>query len=142
MLAAKPGMIGLRSPSTALTPDSTMLMRLRGSGLEIAVLVGIIVEAALADIPVVLDGFISTSAALVAVALEPRLGPRLIAGHRSTEPGHRIVLDHLGLTPILELDLRLGEASGAALAMGLIAAAVAIRDDMATFDSAGIDGPA
>ena len=111
-------------------------------GLEIAVLVGIIVEAALADIPVVLDGFISTSAALVAVALAPRLGPRLIAGHRSTEPGHRIVLDHLGLTPILELDLRLGEASGAALAMGIIAAAAAIRDDMATFDSAGIDGPA
>jgi nicotinate-nucleotide--dimethylbenzimidazole phosphoribosyltransferase len=111
-------------------------------GLEIAVLVGVVVEAALAGIPIVLDGFISTTAALVAVALEPRLGPRLIAGHRSTEPGHRIVLDHLGLTPILELDLRLGEASGAALAMGVIVAAAAIRDEMATFDSAGVDGPA
>ena len=92
-------------------------------------------------IPVVLDGFISGSAALVAVALEPRLGPRLIAGHRSSEPGHRIVLDHLGLTPILDLDLRLGEASGAALAMAVIVAAVAIRDEMATFDSAGVAGP-
>ena len=111
-------------------------------GLEIAVLVGAIIEACLAGIPVVLDGFISSSAALVAVALEPRLGPRLIAGHRSSEPGHRIVLDHLGLMPILELDLRLGEASGAALAMGVIVAAAAIRDEMATFDSAGIDGPA
>ena len=83
----------------------------------------------------------AASAALVAVALEPRLGPRLIAGHRSTEPGHRIVLEHLGLVPILELDLRLGEASGAALAMAVIVAAVAIRDEMATFDSAGIAGP-
>jgi nicotinate-nucleotide--dimethylbenzimidazole phosphoribosyltransferase len=110
-------------------------------GLEIAVLVGVIVEAAVARIPVVLDGFITGSAALVAVALEPGLGPRLIAGHRSSEPGHRIVLDHLGLDPILDLDLRLGEASGAALAMGVIAAAVAIRDEMATFDSAGIAGP-
>ena len=111
-------------------------------GFEIAVLVGVIVEAALAAIPVVLDGFISGAAALVAVGLEPRLAPRLIAGHRSSEPGHAIVLDHLGLTPILDLDLRLGEASGAALAMAVVAAAAAIRDDMATFDSAGIAGPA
>jgi nicotinate-nucleotide--dimethylbenzimidazole phosphoribosyltransferase len=110
-------------------------------GLEIAVLVGVIAEAAIAGTPVVLDGFISASAALVAVALEPRLGPRLIAGHRSTEPGHRIVLEHLGLVPILDLDLRLGEASGAALAMAVIVAAAAIRDEMATFDSAGIAGP-
>jgi nicotinate-nucleotide--dimethylbenzimidazole phosphoribosyltransferase len=111
-------------------------------GLEIAVLVGVIAEAALAGIPVVLDGFISGSAALVAVGLEPRLGPRLIAGHRSSEPGHRIMLDHLGLAPILDLDLRLGEASGAALAMAVVVAAAAIRDEMATFDSAGIAGPA
>lgn len=110
-------------------------------GLEIAVLVGVIAEAALERIPLVLDGFISGSAALVAVALEPRLRPRLIAGHRSSEPGHRIVLDHLRLDPILDLDLRLGEASGAALAMSVIVAAAAIRDEMATFDSAGIAGP-
>ncbi len=107
-------------------------------GLEIAALVGVIVEAALAGIPVVLDGFISTAAALVVVALQPAVAPRLIAGHRSSEPGHRIALEHLGLVPVVDLDLRLGEASGAALAMGIVVAAVAIRDGMATFDSAGV----
>jgi nicotinate-nucleotide--dimethylbenzimidazole phosphoribosyltransferase len=110
-------------------------------GLEIAILVGVLVEAARSAIPVVLDGFITGAAAEVAVALEPRIGPRLIAGHRSLEPGHRIVLEHLGLAPVLELDLRLGEASGAALAMSVIVAAVAIRDEMATFRSAGVAGP-
>ena len=74
------------------------------------------------------------------VALQPSVSPRLIAGHRSTEPGHRIVLEHLGLAPVVDLDLRLGEASGAALAMGIVVAAVAVRDGMATFDSAGIAG--
>ena len=111
-------------------------------GLEIAALVGVIAEAAIRRIPIVLDGFITGAAALVATALAPAIGPRLIAGHRSSEPGHAIVLDHLGLRPILELDLRLGEASGAAVAMGIVAAAVAMRDGMATFDSAGIAGPA
>ncbi len=110
-------------------------------GLEIAALVGVIIEAVTARVPIVLDGFITGAAALVAVALEPAIGPRLIAGHRSSEPGHRIVLEHLGLAPVLDLDLRLGEASGAALAMGVIAAAVEIRRGMATFDSAGIAGP-
>ena len=109
-------------------------------GLEIAALVGVIVEAAVAGIPVVLDGFISTAAALVACALQPAVAPRLIAGHRSSEPGHRIVLEHLGLAPVVDLDLRLGEASGAALAMSIVVAAVAIRDGMATFDSAGVAG--
>jgi len=109
-------------------------------GLEIAALVGVIVEAAIAGIPVVLDGFISTAAALVAVALQPSIAPRLVAGHRSSEPGHRIVLEHLGLAPVIDLDLRLGEASGAALAIGIVVAAIAIRDGMATFDSAGIAG--
>jgi len=111
-------------------------------GLEIAALVGVIVEAVLARIPVVLDGFITGAAALVATAIEPSIAPRLIAGHRSAEPGHAIVLEHLGLRPILELDLRLGEGSGAALAMAIIAAAVAVRDGMATFDDAGVAGPA
>ena len=110
-------------------------------GLEIGALVGVIAEAAIARIPLVLDGFITGSAALVATALEPSIAPRLIAGHRSSEPGHAIVLEHLGLRPILELDLRLGEASGAAVAMAVIAAAVAVRDGMATFDDAGVAGP-
>jgi nicotinate-nucleotide--dimethylbenzimidazole phosphoribosyltransferase len=111
-------------------------------GLEIAVLVGVIVGAAAARIPLVLDGFITGAAALVAVALEPAIAPRLIAGHRSTEPGHAIVLVRLGLAPWLELDLRLGEGSGAALAMHLVGAAAAIRDGMATFESAAVAGPA
>jgi nicotinate-nucleotide--dimethylbenzimidazole phosphoribosyltransferase len=107
-------------------------------GLEIGVLVGVIVGAAAAGIPVVLDGFITGSAALIAAALQPAVVPRLIAGHRSPEPGHAVILDHLGLAPVLDLELRLGEGSGAALAMGLVSAAVAIRDRMATFESAAV----
>jgi nicotinate-nucleotide--dimethylbenzimidazole phosphoribosyltransferase len=110
-------------------------------GLEIATLVGVIVEAVTSGLPIVLDGFITATAALVAGALEPSVASRLIAGHRSTEPGHAVVLESLGLRPILELDLRLGEGSGAALAMGVITAAVDIRDGMATFESAGVAGP-
>jgi nicotinate-nucleotide--dimethylbenzimidazole phosphoribosyltransferase len=110
-------------------------------GLEIALLVGVIVGAAEARIPVVLDGFISGSAALVAAALQPAVAPRLIAAHRSSEPGHAVILDHLERRPLLDLDLRLGEGTGAALAIGLIAAAIHVRDGMATFESAAISGP-
>ena len=110
-------------------------------GLEIAVLVGIIVGAAAARIPVVLDGFITGSAALVAAGLDVNVAPRLIAAHRSVEPGHAVILERLGRDPLLDLDLRLGEGTGAALAMGLIAAAVRVRDEMATFESAAVSGP-
>ena len=103
-------------------------------GLEIAALVGLILAAAAARIPVVLDGFITGAAALLATAIEPALPPRLIAAHRSSEPGHAIVLERLGLRPCLDLDLRLGEGSGAALGIGLIVAACRIRDEMATFE--------
>jgi nicotinate-nucleotide--dimethylbenzimidazole phosphoribosyltransferase len=65
----------------------------------------------------------------------------LIAAHRSVEPGHAVVLERLGLRPLLELDLRLGEATGAAIAMSLVDAAIAVRDGMATFDAAGVSGP-
>ena len=109
-------------------------------GLEIGLLVGVIAGAAAAGVPVVLDGFITGSAALVGATLQPAVVPRLIAGHRSPEPGHAVILDHLGLTPVLDLALRLGEGSGAALAMGLVATAVAIRDGMATFESASVSG--
>ena len=93
-----------------------------------------------ARIPVVLDGFITGAAALVAAALQPAIAPRLIAAHRSIEPGHAVILEHLDRRPLLDLDLRLGEGTGAALAMGLIAAAVRLRDGMATFESAAISG--
>ena len=95
-------------------------------GLEIALLVGVIVGAAEARIPVVLDGFITGAAALVAAALQPAIAPRLIAAHRSIEPGHAVILEHLDRRPLLDLDLRLGEGTGAALAMGLIGAAVRV----------------
>jgi nicotinate-nucleotide--dimethylbenzimidazole phosphoribosyltransferase len=109
-------------------------------GLEIALLVGVMLGAAAARIPVVLDGFITGAAALVAVALQPAVARRVIAAHRSIEPGHAVILETLGRRPLLDLDLRLGEGTGAALAMGLIAAAVRVRDEMATFESAAISG--
>ncbi len=107
-------------------------------GLEIAVLAGLALGAAAERIPVILDGFITGAAALVAARLGPRLPLRPIAAHRSVEPGHTVVLDELGLRPLLELRLRLGEGTGAALAMTLVDAAVHIRDEMATFESAGV----
>lgn len=109
-------------------------------GLEIACLVGVILRAAASRVPVILDGFITGAAALVAAGLCPTLAPRLIAAHRSVEVGHQVVLDRLSLTPLLDLGLRLGEGSGAALAIDLVDAAVAIRGRMATFGSAGISG--
>jgi nicotinate-nucleotide--dimethylbenzimidazole phosphoribosyltransferase len=111
-------------------------------GLEIATLVGLLLGAAAHGIPVILDGFITGAAALVGVALQPALAPRLIASHRSPEPGHGIVLERLGLRPYLDLEMRLGEATGAILAMGLLVAACRIRDEMATFASAAISRPA
>jgi nicotinate-nucleotide--dimethylbenzimidazole phosphoribosyltransferase len=109
-------------------------------GLEIAALTGLILEAPTLRIPVILDGFITGAAALVAAGVEPSVAPRLLASHRSTEPGHAVVLERLGLRPLLDLDLRLGEGTGAALVMPLIDAAVRIRDGMATFESAGVAG--
>lgn len=110
-------------------------------GFEIAALVGLMLGAAARQIPVVLDGFITGAAALVAAALQPALAPRLIAAHRSPEPGHAIVLERLGLRPYLDLGMRLGEGSGAALVIGLLGTACQIRDGMATFESAAISGP-
>jgi nicotinate-nucleotide--dimethylbenzimidazole phosphoribosyltransferase len=107
-------------------------------GLEIGTLVGLILGSAAAGIPVLLDGFITGSAALIAAALCPAVRLRLIAAHRSPEPGHDVILGCLGLVPLLDLDLRLGEATGAALAIGLLDAACRVRDGMATFASAGV----
>jgi nicotinate-nucleotide--dimethylbenzimidazole phosphoribosyltransferase len=109
-------------------------------GFEIAALVGLLLGAAAARIPVVLDGFITGAAALIGAALQPAIAPRLIAAHRSSEPGHAIVLDRLGLRPFLDLDMRLGEGSGAALLIGLLVAACRIRDEMATFETAAVSG--
>ena len=110
-------------------------------GLEIAALVGAILAIAEARVPVVLDGFITGAAALIAAALAPAVPARLIASHTSAEPGHRFVLEQLGLRPLLDLELRLGEGSGAALALPLVRAAASILAEMATFDDAGVSGP-
>jgi len=107
-------------------------------GLEIAALAGCIVGAAAERVPVVVDGVIAGAALLVAHALCPEVLPYVVAGHRSTEPGATAVLDHLGLEPVLDLDLRLGEGSGACLALGVLEAAALILREMATFDSAAV----
>ena len=107
-------------------------------GLEIAGLAGLILGAVAARVPVVLDGFIAGAAALMAVALQPLCRDYLIASHRSVERGHQAVLESLGLKPLFDLDLRLGEGTGACLGMGLVQASIKILTEMATFDEAGV----
>lgn len=109
-------------------------------GFEIAGLVGVMLAGARAHLPIILDGFIVGAAAVIAVRLVPTLRPYLIASHLSQEPGHRAVLEYLKLRPLLELQLRLGEGTGAALAMPLLGAACKILTEMATFDQAGVSG--
>jgi nicotinate-nucleotide--dimethylbenzimidazole phosphoribosyltransferase len=111
-------------------------------GFEIAGLVGVVLAGAARRVPVALDGFIATSSALVAAALCPAAVHALFAAHRSAEPGHDAALRHLGLAPYLDLGLRLGEGTGAVLFVHLARAAARIYTDMATFKSAGVDGPA
>ena len=110
----------------------------RVGGLEIAAMVGLFLGAARYQIPVITDGFISTAAAALAYGVEPRVKEYLFAGHCSQEPGHRFLLEYLGLDPILTLDMRLGEGTGAVLAMPIIESALRLYSDMATFASAGV----
>jgi nicotinate-nucleotide--dimethylbenzimidazole phosphoribosyltransferase len=107
-------------------------------GYELAVLAGVCLGAAAAGAVVLLDGFVTSAAALVAARLAPAAAERMVASHRSPEPGHALVLADLGLRPLLDLGLRLGEGSGAALALPLVSAALALLADMATFESAGV----
>jgi nicotinate-nucleotide--dimethylbenzimidazole phosphoribosyltransferase len=107
-------------------------------GLELAALVGAVGEAARLRLPVLIDGYAVTAAALAAVGLSAEVGEVLIAGHRSAEPGHDLVLAELGLEPLLDLRLRLGEASGALLALPLIEAAGALHREMGTFEESGV----
>lgn len=107
-------------------------------GFELAFLAGVALGAAAASSPVVLDGFPTAAAVLIAAQLAPTCRPYLLASHLSAEPAHRITLDHLGLRPLLDLDLRLGEGTGAALALSLLDAALRIPREMATFESAGV----
>jgi nicotinate-nucleotide--dimethylbenzimidazole phosphoribosyltransferase len=107
-------------------------------GLEIAGLAGVIIGAAMHRTPVVIDGFISGAAAVIAVGMVPEVKPYLIASHRSVERGHAAMLELLGLEPLLDLKLQLGEGTGAALAFHIVDAAARILDEMATFAEAGV----
>jgi nicotinate-nucleotide--dimethylbenzimidazole phosphoribosyltransferase len=125
----------------ALGPEHAAEALRELGGLELAALVGAIHAAHDARTPVILDGLAVGVAALVAVRLRPTCREWLVAGHRSAEPAHALVLDELGLEPLLDLRLRLGEASGAALALALIEQAGRLHREMATFAEAGVDGP-
>ena len=107
-------------------------------GFEIGALAGVILACAAKKIPVVIDGFISGAAALIAYKIEPKVKDYMIAAHCSVEQGHSAALEFLGLKPILDLGMRLGEGTGAALAINIVDAGVKILNEMATFESAGV----
>jgi nicotinate-nucleotide--dimethylbenzimidazole phosphoribosyltransferase len=119
-------------------PNDALDVVSKVGGLEIAGLAGVIIGAAAHRVPIVIDGFISGAAALIAVGLAPEVRPYLIAGHQSVEAGHQAILQHLGLKPLLDLNLRLGEGTGAVLAFHLVEAAASILNEMATFSEAGV----
>ncbi len=109
-------------------------------GLEIGAIAGFILGAAAHHMPLILDGYISTAAAILAHGLNPSVGDILFASHLSAESGHRAMLDHLKLSPLLDLGMRLGEGTGACIAMGLVEAGVKILREMATFETARVAG--
>ncbi|MFG1705220.1 nicotinate-nucleotide--dimethylbenzimidazole phosphoribosyltransferase [Nonomuraea sp. M3C6] len=123
---------GLSAPSEALRALAAV------GGFEHAAIAGFILCGAAARVPVILDGVIAGAAALVAAALDPAAIDHCVAGHRSAEPGHAAALTHLGLRPLVDLELRLGEGTGGLLAHPLVCAAVRVLHDVATFDSAGV----
>jgi nicotinate-nucleotide--dimethylbenzimidazole phosphoribosyltransferase len=119
--------------------DPLDILRKTG-GFEIAGLTGLILGAAGLRIPVVVDGFIATAAAALAYAIQPRVRNFMFAAHRSSEPGHAVLLDFIGLRALLDLEMRLGEGTGAALAMAIVEAAIKLFNEMATFSSAAVSG--
>ncbi|MFH1305995.1 MAG: nicotinate-nucleotide--dimethylbenzimidazole phosphoribosyltransferase [Candidatus Omnitrophota bacterium] len=119
-------------------PKDAMDVLSRVGGFEIGGLAGVILGAASKKVPVVIDGFISGAAALIAAQIEPKTKDYMIAAHSSVEKGHRACLDYMGLRPLLDLDLRLGEGTGAALAINIVEGAVKILTEMATFQSASV----
>jgi len=119
-------------------PADPLNVLARVGGLEIGGIAGVVLGAAAHRLPVVIDGFISGAAALIAAGLAPQVKDYLIAAHLSVELGHRLVLERLGLIPLLNLNLRLGEGTGAALGISLVEAAVKVLNEMATFADAGV----
>ena len=108
-------------------------------GFEIGGIAGLIIGGALHRIPVVVDGFISTAGALIATKLNPLINDYLFYSHLSAEPGHKKMLESLNQEPIMDLNMRLGEGTGAAIAFSIIESSIKILTDMATFESAGVD---
>lgn len=119
-------------------PNDALDVLSKVGGFEIGGLTGIILAAASKKIPIMIDGFISGAAALIAFHLEPKVKEYTIASHCSAEKGHRIILEHMGLKPLLDLNLRLGEGTGSALGITIVEAATKILTQMATFKSAKV----
>jgi nicotinate-nucleotide--dimethylbenzimidazole phosphoribosyltransferase len=133
MLAYKVKVVSSATARAESYIDPTSIVAEVG-GLEIGALAGFIIAGAAARVPVLIDGVIACAALLVADALVPGVADYCIAGHRSSEPGAAIALAHVGLEPLLDLDLRLGEGTGACLAVPLVQAAARILHEMATFE--------
>lgn len=121
-------------------PEDALDVLAKVGGFEIGGIAGVILGAAALRKPVVVDGFISTAGALLAHKLAPASREFIIAAHRSMEPGHRIMQDHLGLVPLLDLNLRLGEGTGAAIAMPIVEAAARVLTEISTFAEAAVAG--
>ncbi len=138
---------GLKTKVTAIekalevnkpNPDDPFEVLAKVGGLEIAGLVGVILACAANRIPVIIDGFISGAAAVIAGEIAPLARDYMLGSHLSKEPGHKVILDFLGIKPMLIMDMRLGEGTGAALAMNLVDASLKILKEMATFSEAGV----
>lgn len=121
-------------------PDKPLEVLAKVGGLEIAGLVGVILNCAAHRVPVIIDGFISGAAALIAGALSPLSKQYMLGSHLSEEPGHKVMLEILGIKPVLMMHMRLGEGTGAALAMNLVDASLKLLREMATFSEAGVSG--
>jgi nicotinate-nucleotide--dimethylbenzimidazole phosphoribosyltransferase len=137
-LSRKVAAVRMALAANRVSRDDPLAVLAALGGSELAFLCGVAVGAASRRMVVLLDGFISSVAALLAARIVPKSADAMIAAHLSPEPGHRLVLDALGLEPVLDLGLRLGEGSGAALCLPVLAASLAVLDDMATFDAAGV----
>ena len=140
-LAAKTAIVSeaVKLHRTALDDPFELLRRLGGQ--ELAAIAGAVLAARIGRVPVILDGYACTAAAAVLYCIDEHALDHCIVGHRSAEPGHGRLLDAIGKRPVVELDMRLGEGSGAAVALGVLRAAVVCHAGMATFEQARVDGP-
>jgi nicotinate-nucleotide--dimethylbenzimidazole phosphoribosyltransferase len=138
MYAHKIDVVRRALAANPVDPDDPVGTLAALGGLEHAALAGFVLGGAALRVPVLLDGVIAGSAALAAAAMSPEVVGACFAGHRSSEPGHSLVLEHLGLRPLIDLEMRLGEGSGALLALPLLQGSARVLRDVATFDDAGV----